>query len=104
MLQRVGQWPVLVKSPPASHRCLAANVRVVSGGQTDGNDVPAIVDGLVEAKQCQIVFECSRVELGVRGDYLDATLDVRIGFVLVAHVELAKSKQKVVGSDTVEEI
>ena len=91
VLDHVRQGPVFEEAAPADDRGHSVHIGVVALGHADGNDVSLVLDGLGESDEREIVLERLGVERWVRDDRLDASFNVRIGFVLVADIEFAQS-------------
>lgn len=80
-----------VEAAPANDGGHAVDVGVVARGDAHGQYVALVFDWFGEPEQGQIVLERLRIEQRVRLDHLDAALNERIRFLLVADVELAES-------------
>ena len=81
-----------MQSTPPGNGCPPTHKGIVRIGQTDGNDVSLESNWFVQPQQCEIVLECSWVKLWMRGDDLNATLNVGVWLFVGADVVFAQTQ------------
>ena len=87
-------------SPSGNESRSADKIDVAGRRQANGDNVGLESDRVVEAEQSEIVLESARVELRMRSDDLNFTLNVWIFFLICGQIVLAHPQQQIVRLDT----